>query len=102
MESEKDFSQIQQQGQIILARLSEAIREIHHLEMMCKDRSDAVRQCHQTLESVVVDIACISTRGGEWEAMSRMFRRAGIEIPEDLDADMRQLFSGDDSCLTRE
>ena len=86
-------------GRHILERLSEAIREIHSLESLSEDHRDAVIHCEQTLESVAVDIACISTDGGEWDQMSAMIREAGIEIPEDLDRDMRQLFAGDDSCL---
>lgn len=95
----KDERQLHRQGQRILDRLSEAIHEVQHLETICEDHRDAIQQCEQTLESVAVDIACISTNGGEWDQMSAMIREAGINIPEDLDRDMRQLFAGDDSCL---
>ena len=94
-----DERQLHRRGQKILDRLSEAIQEIKHLETICEDHREAIQQCEQTLESVAVDIACISTGGGEWDQMSAMIRAAGIEIPEDLDRDMRQLFAGDDSCL---
>lgn len=91
--------QLHRSGQRILQHLSEAIREIQHLETLFIDHRDALSQCEQTLESVAVDIAAISTHGGEWDVMSKMIREAGIVIPEDLDRDMRLLFTGDDSCL---
>lgn len=98
MNPEQDC-QLHRNGQRILGHLSEAIQELLHLETVCQEHRDAISQCEQTLESVAVDVACISTNGGEWEEMSKMIREAGIEIPEDLDMDMRKLFAGDDSCL---
>lgn len=99
MKSEKDFRQLHQNGLRILVRLGKAIQEIRDLETLCSEHYDAILNCEQQLELVVVDIACISTCGGEWDEMSKLIREAGIEIQDDLDCDMRKLLKGDNSCL---
>ena len=95
----QDKRQLHRKGQLILDRLEEAIHEMQHLETVCTDHQDTIQQCEIKLESVAIDIASISTNGGEWDEMSQMIRDAGITIPEELDKDMREMMAGDDSCL---
>ena len=95
----KDENQLHLQGQRILNRLSAAIHEVQHLEAICIGHQAAIAHCEQTLESVAVDIASITTGGGEWDEMSSLLHKAGIPIPADLDRDMRSLVAGNDSCL---
>lgn len=95
----KKDCQLHRIGKYILGQIADALHQVQHLETLCSEHQDTIIQCETKLESVAVDIACLSTGGGEWDEMSLMMREAGIPIPEDLDEDMRQMMAGNDSCL---
>ena len=88
-----------QQGQHILVELKEAISEIRNLESLCADHIGPLLHCEETLEMVAIDLASVCTDGADWREIRQMVTEAGIEISEDLDRDLSQIHSGDDSCL---
>ena len=86
-------------GQHILVELKETISEIRNLETLCADHIQPLRHCEETLESVAIDIASVCTDGAEWAEIRQLITAAGIVISDELDRDLSQIHSGDDSCL---
>lgn len=99
MGKRKEDVRIRTLGMSILKQLSEATHEMRCLEDVCVGHIGAIRHCEDVIESVAVDIASIATGGGEWDEMAEMMRLCCLEVPEDLDDDMRRWVAGDESEL---
>ena len=87
-------------GITILRHLNEVMIQIQTLANTdCRDRADTLKRCEDELLGISIDIASVCTDGAGWREIRQMVTEAGIEISEDLDRDLSQIHSGDDSCL---
>lgn len=93
----KNSNSIPIQGIAILRNINEVIGQLKHLESDCITQSGLLQKCEKQLFAVTIDVASVCC-DSECD-IPHFIDEAGIRLPDDLDADIREVFTHDDDCL---